>query len=115
VVVLTEQTLSAISDLRRVLDLTRHFKISPTVLINKHDLSAENTKEIESFCQAEGIQVVGRLRFDNLFTQAMVQGKTVVEHPKSHLAKEIEDIWERIKSEVEDGAAQLGDRIGDQR
>jgi MinD superfamily P-loop ATPase len=114
VVIVTEPTLSAISDLRRVLDLTRHFKISPTVLINKHDLSAENTKEIESFCQAEGIQVVGRLPFDNLFTQAMVEGKTVVEHSNSNLVREIGNIWERIQDEVEDGAAQLGDRIGDQ-
>jgi MinD superfamily P-loop ATPase len=115
VVIVTEPTLSAISDLRRVLDLARHFRISSTVLINKHDLNGENTRAIENFCRAEGIQVVGKLGFDNLFTQAMVQGKTVMEHPKSHLAKEIEDIWERIQSEVEDGAARLGDGIGDQR
>ncbi len=115
VVVVTEPTLSAISDLTRVLDLARHFGIPSAVLINKHDLNRENSEAIEGFCRTEGIPVVGKLEFDNLFTQAMVQGTTVMEHPKSHLAKEVEDIWERIKSEVEDGTAQLGDRIGDQR
>ena len=105
VVIVTEPTLSAISDLRRVLDLNRHFRIPSAVLINKHDLSMENTKEIESFCQAEGIQVVGRLPFDNLFTQAMVEGKTVVEHSNSNLVREIGNIWERIVDKVEDQTA----------
>lgn len=113
VVIVTEPTLSAISDLRRVLDLTRHFRISSTVLINKHDLNGGNTKAIEEVCRAEGIHVVGKLGFDNFFTQAMVQRKTVMEHPESRLAREIGDIWERIQSEVENRAGQPGDGTGD--
>ncbi|MDH4222291.1 MAG: ATP-binding protein, partial [candidate division Zixibacteria bacterium] len=43
VVVVTESTLSAISDLERVLRLTNHFKISTVVVINKFDINLENT------------------------------------------------------------------------
>jgi MinD superfamily P-loop ATPase len=114
VVIVTEPSLSAISDLKRVLDLTRHFRIPSTVLVNKCDLNRENTEAIEEFCRAEGIPAAGKLEFDNLFTQAMVQGTTVIEHSKSNLAREIANIWDRIQSEVADGAARLSDGTGNQ-
>jgi MinD superfamily P-loop ATPase len=56
VVVVTEPTLSAISDLDRVLTLTRHFGIETIVLINKNDINYENTEKIESFCQKKNIK-----------------------------------------------------------
>ncbi len=100
VVIVTEPTLSAISDLKRVLGLTKHFNIESSVLVNKHDLNAENTKKIEGFCRQEGIQIVGKLPFDKVFTESVVLGKTVIEHSNSNLADEIERIWERIHTRV---------------
>jgi MinD superfamily P-loop ATPase len=96
VVIVTEPTYSAISDLKRVLDLTRHFGIQSTVLINKYDLNPENTKSIESFCQREQVEVAGKLPFDNAITQAMVAGKNIMEYSESSLTADIRLIWERI-------------------
>lgn len=100
VVIVTEPTFSAISDLKRVLTLTQHFGIQSMVLINKSDLNPENTKEVEGFCRQEKIELAGKLPFDNAFTQAMVEGKTIIEHSDSNLVKEIKSIWDRIHARI---------------
>jgi MinD superfamily P-loop ATPase len=100
VMAVTEPTLSAISDLERVLTLVRHFKIEPVVLINKYDINLENTEKIEKFCEGENIQIVGRIPFDNTFTQAMVEGKTIIDCGDSDLVERIKNIWENISARV---------------
>lgn len=100
VVIVTEPTFSAISDLKRVLTLTQHFRIQSMVLVNKSDLNPENTKEVEGFCRQEKIELAGKLPFDNTFTQAMVEGKTIIEHSDSNLVKEIKSIWDRIHARI---------------
>ncbi len=96
VVIVTEPTVSAISDLKRVLSLTQHFRIRSVVLINKYDINLENTQKIQKFCRQENIEIVGKLPFDNIFTQAMVEGKTMVEYSNSNLVEELKDIWNKI-------------------
>jgi len=100
VVIVTEPTFSAISDLKRVLGLTQHFQIQSVVLINKCDINLENTKKIENFCSEENIEVVGKLPFDNAFTQAMVEGKTIIEYGDSNLIGEIENLWQKISTRI---------------
>jgi MinD superfamily P-loop ATPase len=96
VVIITEPTFSAISDLKRVLSLTRHFGIGATVLINKYDLNPENAESIENFLNKEQVELAGKLPFDNAFTQAMVAGKNIIEYSESPLGVDIKSIWERI-------------------
>lgn len=100
VVIVTEPTISAISDLKRVLGLTQHFNIESNVIVNKHDLNADNTEGIEDFCRQQGIQIAGRLPFDKVFTESVILGKPVTEHSNSNLANEIKGIWERIRTRV---------------
>jgi MinD superfamily P-loop ATPase len=97
-VIVTEPTYSAISDLRRVLDLTRHFGVQAAVLINRCDLNLENTDRVEDFCGGERVRIVGKLPFDHAFTQAMVEGKTIIERSSSRLVKEVGEIWAGIQT-----------------
>jgi MinD superfamily P-loop ATPase len=101
VVVVTEPTLSAMSDLERVLSLARHFKIVSVVLINKYDINLENTEKITKFCQREKIEIAGKIPFDNAFTRAMVDGKIILEYTDSNLVKEIKEIWQNIYARIE--------------
>jgi MinD superfamily P-loop ATPase len=100
VVIVTEPTFSAISDLERVLSLARHFKIQSVVLINKSDINLQNTQKIEDFCRQEKIEVAGKLPFDNVFTQAMVEGKTIIEYGDSNLAEKIDNLWQKISTRI---------------
>jgi MinD superfamily P-loop ATPase len=100
VVVVTEPTLSAIADLDRVLSLTRHFGIETVILINKFDINYENTEKIESFCQKKNIEILSKIPFDNSFTRAMVQGKTIIEYDSSGATQEIKKVWEKIEQRL---------------
>jgi len=92
--IVTEPTLSGIHDLKRVLQLLTHFNITPYVCINMHDINIENTEKIETFCKENNVEVVGTISFNPKVTEAMVNGKTILEYaPASNTAQEIETIW----------------------
>lgn len=78
--IVVEPTLSGIHDLKRALELLRHFEVEPLVCVNKYDLNTDNTDEITGYCYENGIPMVGCVPFDPEVTKAMVQGKPVVEY-----------------------------------
>ncbi len=97
--VITEPTMSGIHDLKRALQLLRHFNVRPLVCVNVYDINQSNTDEILSFCRKDGVEVVGKIVFDPVVTEAMVNGKTVMEHaPESIVAKEIAEMWKKTLS-----------------
>ena len=89
----TEPTLSGMHDLDRVLGVCRHFGVPALVCINKHDINEENTSSIEDFCKSMGVDVISKLPFDNVVTEAMVQGLPVVEYSADGIAREVEALW----------------------
>jgi len=97
--VITEPTLSGLHDLQRAIQLLNHFHIRPVVCTNMYDINKENTEKIVHFCEENGVQVAGEIPFDSIVTEAMVNGKTVVEYsPQSLVAREIETVWENVLS-----------------
>jgi len=99
VLIVTEPTLSGIHDMERVVELTRHFKIKTFVIINKYDLNIEITEKIESYCQKNGINLAGKIIYDSIITEAMVNKKTVVEYSDGIVTQQIKNVWEIIKKE----------------
>jgi MinD superfamily P-loop ATPase len=92
--VITEPTMSGIHDLKRALQLLNHFKVKPLVCVNMYDINNDNTDKILEFCEEKRIKVVGKISFNPKVTEAMVNGKTIIEYaPESNVAKEIENIW----------------------
>jgi MinD superfamily P-loop ATPase len=95
--VVTEPTLSGIHDLERVLKLLDHFNVAPFVCINMYDVNADNTNKILSFCRENRIDVVGIILFSSEVTQAMVNGKTIVEYSaENSVTEEITSMWKKI-------------------
>jgi MinD superfamily P-loop ATPase len=95
--VVTEPTLSGIHDLERVLTLLDHFNVVPFVCINMYDVNSDNTNKILSFCRENRIEVVGIIPFSPEVTQAMVNGKTIVEYsPRSGVTEEINSMWKKM-------------------
>jgi MinD superfamily P-loop ATPase len=95
--VVTEPTMSGIHDLKRVLTLLDHFNVAPFVCINMYDVNAENTNKILGFCRENGTDVVGIIPFSPEVTQAMVNGKTIVEYsPESSVTEEITNMWKKM-------------------
>jgi len=93
----TEPTESGIHDLERLLELIKHFSVKPLVSINKFDINKENTRKIEEYCKENNIPVLGKIPFDPIVTEAMVEGVPVVEYsPESLVSKEIKMIWKKV-------------------
>lgn len=95
-VIVTEPTVSGRHDLERVLELCRHFNIPAGVVINKSDLNQEQTHQIEVFCQAHQLTLLGKLPHDTAFTRAMIRGLTITEFAPNGIGKAIGSIWHHI-------------------
>ena len=95
--VVTEPTMSGIHDLERALQLLKHFNVQPFVCVNMYDINKDNTEKIVGFCEENGIKAVGKITFNPIITEAMVNGKPIVEYaPESNVAKEIERMWKKM-------------------
>lgn len=101
--IITEPTLSGIHDLNRIAGVCHHFGVPALVCVNKYDINEENTCQIERHCQELGIEVVSRISFDNIVTEALIRGLPVVEYSRHNVALEIEALWETISREIESG------------
>ena len=101
---ITEPTLSGMHDLRRVIDVCRHFDVPPLVCINKHDINDDNTLEIERYCSIKNIEVAAKIPFDNVVTEAMVKGLSVVEYSDCRVSEEIARLWQAIMQRLKQEA-----------
>ena len=93
---ITEPTLSGMHDLERAIGVCHHFSVPALVCINKHDINEENTSNTEIFCRDMGVEVISKLPFDNVVTEALVQGLPVVEYSTNGIAREIELLWQNV-------------------
>lgn len=100
-VIVTEPSMSGLSDLERTISITSKFNLKTWVIINKFDLNREISDKIELFCKEKNIQIVGKLAFDPIVVDAMVNCKSVVEWaPESDFAKEILSAFNIITNET---------------
>ena len=91
--IITEPTVSGIHDMKRTLDLVKHFKIQTVVIINKADLNIEMTKKIESIAELSHAQVIAKIPFDRNINDALIAGKTIIEHGEGPAYQEIKRLW----------------------
>jgi len=92
-----EPTVSGVHDLERILATTNHFGVPALVCINKADINPSRAAEIAAFCVAQGIALVGRVPYDTVVTEAMVQGLPVTEYDDGPVTAELKSVWMRIR------------------
>lgn len=79
VLIVTEPSLSGISDLERILHTAEIFHTKSAVCINKYDINLDHTGEIEDFCSKKGYPFVGRIPYDPEAVRAVNSGRTIVD------------------------------------
>lgn len=99
VLLVTEPTVSALHDLKRVYAVIKRFRIPAGCLINKYDLNKDKSSEIRQFLKEEKIDHLADIPFDPIFSSAMIEQKTIVEVslPLKHL---MEEIWDRVNERL---------------
>lgn len=97
VLIVTEPSVSGKHDMARVAQLANHFRVPAMVCVNKADLNLDATRDIESLVKGKGLQFLGRIPFDPIFTSAMVQGQTILEYnTHSEAGRVVKQIWKEI-------------------
>ncbi|MBK1717364.1 ATP-binding protein [Thiocystis violacea] len=95
----TEPTVSGIHDLRRALGTVQHFGVPALVCINKADVYPKGARDIETFCEANGIAMVGSIPFDPSIASALVAGEAVTAYrPEAPASLALSALWERLVS-----------------
>ena len=92
----TEPTVSGLHDLERVARLAADLEIELMVCVNKHDLNADKSVVIESYCEEHNIALAGRVRYTPEFTKAMIAEKPLVEHTNSPAVDDVCAVWEQV-------------------
>jgi MinD superfamily P-loop ATPase len=95
-----EPTVSGVHDLERILATTDHFGVQSLVAINKADLNPARSDEIAVFCAEQGVELAGRIPYDTIVTEAMVQGRPVTEHTDGAVAEALREVWGRVKERL---------------
>lgn len=97
VLVVTEPTKSGLGDLMRVVELCEHFGVFTMVCINKFDINEEVARDIEDFVNAKGIELVGKIPYDDIVMKSINELKPITCYKESIAEKAIEDMWINIQ------------------
>lgn len=79
VLIVTEPSISGISDMERIINTAVKFGTKTAVCINKFDTNIENTEKIEEFCKEQRLSFIGRIPFDSDAVKAINNGQTIVD------------------------------------
>jgi len=95
-VAITEPTFSGIHDLKRIIELTKHFNIELKVIINKYDLNSQISAKIAEELENSGIEVIGMIPFSEEILASIKAGMPYLKFSKDKLAKDIEKLLCKI-------------------
>lgn len=94
--IITEPTLSGISNMERVIEVAAFFGIEIKVVINKYDLNIKNTAKIEQICKDKKINVAGYIPFSEKVPTSIVQAVPYIEFVDDAVSETIKNIWGTI-------------------
>jgi len=95
--IVTEPSLAALHDLKRILGTLQHFKIPAVICINKADIYPQGTEQIRKYADEQGIEVLGEIPYDEHIPRAMIEGIPVTHiYPESPASESIRQIWKKI-------------------
>lgn len=97
VIIVVEATQSALHDLKRAVEISREFKHTPDVIINKYSLNEIVSTEIEQWCTDNELKVIGKIPYDNIFHKAVQDRKPIPGFAEnSEINSLLFDIWQQI-------------------
>jgi len=78
VLVVTEPSLSGISDMQRIIKTAKRFNVKTVVCINKYDTNLKNSHKIEKLCSEQNLTLVGKIPFDSNIVTVLNKGESIV-------------------------------------
>jgi MinD superfamily P-loop ATPase len=102
VLIVTEPSVSGISDLERILQTAAVFGTKAAVCVNKFDQSPEHTDRIKQFCKEQNIPFTGRIPYDPQVSAAINDGRNPADTdcPASRALKQVYTQTMKLMDEV---------------
>jgi MinD superfamily P-loop ATPase len=97
ILLVIEPSKSGFHDIKRLIELIDTFKIKKYAVINKFDINMEITTEIEEFLRIQNIPLIGKIPFDKMMVEALINKKAITEFiPDSEISMIFKLIWQKI-------------------
>jgi len=97
IVLVTEPTVSGLSDLKRIIALLKSFKGELFLIINKCDINENYAQAILNLAEEQKIIVLGKVPYNRIFTDAMINCQSVVEFdPDNEISILIKQFWTEL-------------------
>lgn len=110
VLLVTEPTPPGISDLHRVLALTKHFGIPAVVVINKADLNPDLVVSLTVELEAQGVEVLGTIPYDEAVPKAQREGVVPID-PTTGVGKALRHIHNRLQTVLAENTGVAGETL----
>lgn len=94
--IVAEPTASGIHDLERIIQVALTFGCTTVICINKYNLDLENFRYIEDLAQKLGVPVIGKIPYDEVMGEAVLQGIPVTALKKGEAQASIEELWQKV-------------------
>jgi nitrogenase subunit NifH len=69
--------------------------------VNKADLHWPMARAIRRFCDLKGYHFLGYLPFTPAFTQAQVEGKTIIEYDNNQIKSQLSELWANLRKTIQ--------------
>jgi MinD superfamily P-loop ATPase len=99
-IIVTEPTLSGISDFKKAHEVTKFFNIETFACINKADINSRNSKIISDYCRNNGLVMLGEIPYDERVPKALSQKKFITDVSESPAGRKIIEFWTMIEKRI---------------
>ncbi|MCF7862285.1 ATP-binding protein [Candidatus Woesearchaeota archaeon] len=96
-IIVTEPTPTGFHDMKRAIEILKHFKIKFGLIINKYDIN--DCSNIEDYAAANSISVLSKIPYDKAFAKALVNCIPIISTSPSYKAI-FEDIRDKVLKNV---------------
>ena len=97
VVIVSEPTLSGLSDFKRIADLARGFDITCALLVNKSDLNCDVTNSLLAEARARSIECIGSVPYDEVLIERMARDEDFTGEDRSAALDEITNSFQKLR------------------
>ncbi len=99
-IIVTEPSLSGLSDLKRILKIARIFKTKAAIIINKADLNDEIYSKLLDYIEKEKLPFLGKIGYDKNVSRIINSNKSLATSD-TQAAKDIIDISKKLVAEID--------------
>ncbi len=89
-----EPSISALGDLERIAEVCAHFQVPAGICINRFDAQPVYSDHIASLAKRLALPILGRIPYDEQFTWALLEGRTIVEGDTNRAGKAVRALWQ---------------------